>query len=290
MGLVTIARQVLGIEVADDLLARWAGWFAPDPQPFLLPRDSELALLGGPLTGGAGGPEWRDTFWIYTLAEDTACRAISFAEFMALPRGTRSALVRAQRAMSRELVPSVRAWPGLRCLGTGEQADGHRFVWWSSLLEGREREVLVPFIEDGRRRSRHGVVSAGVWREASRVLPGARELAGTFPLGSGPNCFGTVMGAAGVPGAADQWMQREPFEEWLAAETRPGGRDEQPGTVLVWRSSSGLIQHAAVTVGDGWALHKPSQGWMSPTKVLTVTELLRSARARDRRLTRRSLR
>jgi hypothetical protein len=163
-------------------------------------------------------------------------------------------------------------------------------VWWPSLLEGREREVLVPFVEEGRRRSRHGEVSAGVWQEASRVLPGARELAGTFPLGSGPNCFGTVMGAAGVPGAAEQWMQREPFEEWLAAETRPGGRDEQPGTVLVWRSSSGLVQHAAVTVGDGWALHKPSQGWMSPTKVLTVGELLLSARARDRRLTRRSLR
>ncbi|WP_221632412.1 hypothetical protein [Oryzihumus leptocrescens] len=97
------------------------------------------------------------------------------------------------------------------------------------------------------------------------------------------------MAASGVSDAATQWMQREPFEEWLAARTRPGGRDDRPGTVLVWRSAEGLVQHAAVTLGDGWALHKPSQGWMSPVKVLTVAEVLLSARCPGRRLTRRIL-
>jgi cell wall-associated NlpC family hydrolase len=62
-----------------------------------------------------------------------------------------------------------------------------------------------------------------------------------------------------------------------------------PGTVLVWRSASGAVQHAAVTLGAGWALHKPSQGWMSPVKVLEVRDLLRSARGPDRRLGRRTL-
>jgi len=83
--------------------------------------------------------------------------------------------------------------------------------------------------------------------------------------------------------------QREPFETWLAAATRPGGQDDEPGTVLVWRSASGLVQHAAVTLSAGWALHKPSQGWMSPTKVLTVGQVKLSARCVDRRLTRRTL-
>jgi hypothetical protein len=36
------------------------------------------------------------------------------------------------------------------------------------------------------------------------------------------------MGAAGVSGAAGTWMQREPFEEWLAAMTRPGGGISRP--------------------------------------------------------------
>ena len=87
------------------------------------------------------------------------------------------------------------------------------------------------------------------------------------------------MAAAGVPGADLVWMLREPFEQWLSETTRPGGCDDDPGTVLVWRSPDGLVQHAAVTIGDGWALHKPSQGWMSPRKVLTVQDVLRSARA-----------
>jgi len=83
--------------------------------------------------------------------------------------------------------------------------------------------------EEGRRRSRHTEVDVATWRDAAGVLPAARDLMGTFPPGSGPNCFGTVMGAAGVDGAAGTWMQREPFQEWLAAASRPGGHDGQPG-------------------------------------------------------------
>ena len=81
-------------------------------------------------------------------------------------------------------------------------------------------------------------------------------------------------------------MVREPFEEWLASTTRPGGDDKEPGTVLVWRSPDGLVQHAAVTLGDGWVFHKPSQGWMSPYKVLTIAECKASSRAIGRRLER----
>ena len=238
---------------------------------------------------GPAAVEWRDTFEIYTPPDGMTCRGMTAAEFMALPRAGRAELVRGQRAAGRRLVPSVRAWPGLRDRGIREQADGHRFVWWPDLVTGHEDEALVPFVEEGMRRSRHAEVAADVWREAGRVLPGAHELAGRFPGGSGPNCLATVMAASGVSDVATQWMQREPFEQWLAARTRPGGRDDRPGTVFVWRSAEGLVQHAAVTLGDGWALHKLSQGWMSPVKVLTVAEVLLSARCPGRRLTRRSL-
>jgi hypothetical protein len=50
------------------------------------------------------------------------------------------------------------------------------------------------------------------------------------------------------------------------------------------------VQHAAVVLGDGLALHKPSQGWQSPTKVLTAHEVKMSSRARGRRLHRHLLR
>lgn len=94
-------------------------------------------------------------------------------------------------------------------------------------------------------------VPEAVWRSAAPLLPRARDLAGTFPHGGGPNCFGTVMGAAGVAGAEREWTQREPFGAFLAERARPGGQDEQPGTVLVWRDAAGAVQHAAVTLGGG---------------------------------------
>jgi len=97
------------------------------------------------------------------------------------------------------------------------------------------------------------------------------------------------MAAAGIEGAEAVWMQREPFEDWLATSTVPGGKDVEAGTVMVWRSPDGAVQHAAVTLGDGWALHKPSQGWMSPTKVLTVPNGIASARSKGRRLSRRRI-
>ena len=110
---------------------------------------------------------------------------------MGLPRNTRAALVRAPRALGRELAFSVRSWPGLRQLGAGEQADGHRFVWWPSPLAGRESEVIVPYIEEGRRHSRHDEVTLSVWQLASRVLPRSRDLAGTFPFRAAPTASGS---------------------------------------------------------------------------------------------------
>jgi hypothetical protein len=278
--------EVLGIAVSAALLGRWAAWFAPDPQPFLAPAGGALARLGNDFQPRSA-PELRDTFEIYSVPDGMVCRSIAAADFAALPRETRAELVRFQHTAGRSLVPSVRAWPALK---TATQADGHRFVWWPELLAGREREIiLVAYLANSHRPSRHTEVAEPGWQATSGLLPGARALAGTFPPGSGPNCFGTVMGAAGVPGAAEVWMQRKPFEAWLAEATRPGGRDDEPGTVLVWRSAAGLVQHTAVTLGEGWALHKPSQGWMSPVKVLTVADAKSSSRLVGRRLSRRAL-
>ena len=280
--------DVLGIEVSEELVGRWSGWFAPRSQPFVVPVDSLVAQAGRSFDPNAE-PELRDTFELYEVPFGSVYRSLTFEEFSALPRSERSRLVRARASHAQALVPAVRAWPSLRPAGIAGQADGHRFAWWPELLHGRERDVLVSFVEEGRRPSQHRQVPPSVWTGVAPLLPAARQLAGTFPEGSGPNCFATVMGAAGVAGAARTWMLRDPFEEWLADRTRPGGRDEEPGTVLVWRSASGDVQHAAVTLGGGWALHKPSQGWMSPVKVLTVRDVILSARAAGRRISRRTI-
>jgi hypothetical protein len=179
--------------------------------------------------------------------------------------------------------------PSAPSIASSFRASEHGFVWWRSLLDGFEEQVLKDYIEDGRRASRHDEIPEHLWDSAAHVLPAAQRIAGTFATASGPNCFGTVMAAAGVTGADTVWMQREPFESWLADNTRPGGHDDEPGTLHVWRSPDGLGQHAAVTLGDRWALHKPSQGWMSPNKILSTDECKASSRSSGRRLERHTI-
>ena len=134
-------------------------------------------------------------------------------------------------------------------------------------------------------------MSAATWRRAAAAVPEAREVAGTFAAGSGPNCFGTVMAAAGVVEARSTWMLQEPFSEWLAERAEPvrgTSQDAVPGTVLVWHENDQLA-HAAITIGDGWALSKPSQSWSSPTMVWTVSESITSWPLAGTRLSRHRL-
>jgi hypothetical protein len=248
--------RVLGIDVNELLLARWHQWLMPTHQPFVVPIEM-AERHGWDDNREALTFELRDTFELYALAEDHA-------------------LVWLTRAQARELPQAVR----------GAQPGVHR---WPTQNAAHDVVQVVRYVESGRRSSRHREITEQGWTEAQTVVPDARRLAGTFAELSGPNCFGTVMAAAGIPGADHIWMQIEPFEAWLSDFTRPGGRDDQPGTVLTWRDQQASLTHAAITLGGGYLLHKPSQGWMSPVKVLTVNEGKYSARTPGRHLTRRQL-
>ncbi|WP_405066669.1 hypothetical protein OG558_34050 [Kribbella sp. NBC_01510] len=273
---------VLGVDVSPGLLDRWVDWLAPEEQPFFLTK-KQASQWGLPVDDvREPTAEQRDTYRTYDV--DRKAARISWlteAAYADLPKATRAALVRAQVSHGRDAVPTVRGWSSV--LDARQQADGHRFVWWTSLLPDAD-VVLPPIVSRDLGPSRHAEV-----RTWPAELPRARELAGAFPDGSGPNCFGTVMAACGVDGAEEVWMQREPFEQWLAEHTTTGGRDDAPGTVFVWRDAGQAVQHAAITLGDGWMLHKPSQSWMSPRKVRTVGEVKRSTRTAGWRLQRRSV-
>lgn len=279
----------LGIEIGPELMARQAAWFAPTHQPFLIPGEGSRRIGIEPPRGELDA-ELRDTFEIYNVPDYLVCVLVSEEEFNDLGRMARAVLLHNQITFGRQVIPSVRSAPAEVRAQAAAQADGHRFVWWPSLLEGHEIPVLDEYLRLGRRPSRHLEVPEHIWENSRAALPGARALAGTFPHASGPNCFGTVMAAAGRSDAAGRWMLREPFEEWLSSTAAPGGSDDDAGTVLVWRSPDGLVQHAAVAIGGGYVLHKPSQGWMSPRKILTAKEAIASARQPGRRLTRYKLR
>jgi hypothetical protein len=276
---------VLGVDVPTDLLGRWHRWLAPTIQPFFVasvrpwPKSSRnTARLS---------PELRDTYKAWKLDRSLKLLWLDEKTFFGMSHSERALLVRSQARHGRGAVPTVRGWLDLLDPATlRSQADGHRFVWWPSVLDTDADAIVCRALATDGLRSRHLEVASKTWDECVEVLPAARDIGGSFPPSSGPNCFGTVMAAAGVAGAADVWMLQAPFLAWLASACRTGGRDDEPGTVLLWRDDKGLPVHAAVTIGEGWALEKASQAWSTPRAVLTVEDVIRTNRARGQRLER----
>lgn len=271
--------RVLNVPVPPGLLDQWAGWLAPARQPFFL-TVAEAGALGLETVLRAEAhltPEVRDTVheWSVPPAADRVAW-LTEEDWRDLSPTVRRGLLRAQVRHGRGGVARTREFADL-LPGLG----GARFVWWPSLVSPA---ALKRVVSAGGLACQREFILEEVWDAASLLLPRARELAGTFPHASGPNCFGTVMGAAGVLGATEEWMQRAPFEAFLRERTRAGGRDDHPGTLLVWRDREGRVQHAAVTLGGGWALHKPSQSWITPRVVLPARDLIRWCRTRGWRL------
>ncbi|SMB95034.1 hypothetical protein [Deinococcus hopiensis] len=276
--------RVLNVPVPPALQAAWPDWLASARQPFFLTLDeaAALPLPTVPHRDVTLPPELRDTYALWNLRPDVARVVwLTETEWEALEPAVRRSLVRAQVRNRRGAVARVRAFADLL-----PALSGAHFVWWPSLATPAALERVL---SERRPACQREQVPAEVWTAAAPLLPRARELAGTFPHASGPNCFGTVMAAAGVEGAEREWMQRAPFEAFLAQRSRPVDHGNAPGTVLVWRDASKDVQHAAVTLGPDWALHKPSQSWMTPRVVLPLRDLILSSRSRGLRLERRCL-
>ncbi len=290
--------DLLGIPVDGARLEAWAGYLSPDPQPLVVVDDARWDGLG--VADGDLGREVRDTFRLWAAPADSRRVWLTATAFRELDRRTRSELVCEQvrrRAGDRAgvgRVPTVRAWSDLLDAGRlRAEADGHRFLWWPDLVAVDPVGVLTRLVGTDRLPSRHADVPAATWHRCAAVLPGARALAGTWPpIGEPANCFTTVLEAAGADasGACDDVSV---FERWLREACRPvrrtvHGDPAAVGTVLVWRFDGAPV-HAAVCLGDGWVLEKPSQEWHAPRAVVRVDEVVRATRSAGQHLERHRL-
>jgi hypothetical protein len=160
-------------------------------------------------------------------------------------------------------------------------------VWPSELARSGD-ELMFRWIASGTvRPSRHQDVPSSVWERAQAVLPDAERLAGTFPGGSGPNCFGTVLAATGLD-VSDVLVGPDKFQAWLDehAERITGTScDDEPGVVFAW-TEHGKLAHATVSIGGGWMFGKGSQSWSSPRFVRPVRNVVDSWRYPETRLSR----
>lgn len=281
----------MGITVSRELHERWQRWLAPDLQPFFVE-----SLRGWPksmVRDRSLSPELGDTYQSWRIDRSLKILWLDEPTFLDMTRAQRTALIRTQIRHRRGAVPSVGRWSDVLDSATVRaQADGRRFVWWPSLVGANPRAVLSRVVNAGpdgaeteARPSRHREVARATWDRCADVLPAAKRVAGSFQSAGRPNCFGTVFAAAGVSSELE-WIDQPPFDAWLDSACLRGGDDDTAGTVLVWRNSTGAPVHAAVTIGDGWALEKASQDWWTPRAIRAVGDVIRTSRTRGQRLER----
>ena len=68
-------------------------------------------------------------------------------------------------------------------------------------------------------------------------------------------------------------MEHEQFEAWLGARQIQPGKPEDLGAVLLWRDHESVLQHAAVSLGDGLVFHKEAQTWWTPRQVVRLEDV-----------------
>lgn len=261
------SAHVLGIGVDEALVHRWRGWFAPPVQPFRTDILTPQVAAAVPIRRVEPTPEWTDTFFMY----GGTWTWLSEEEFNSLRPSLRRSLLAARRRTVRP-----KSMPG-----------------WPSELARSGDDLMFRWVASGAvRPSRHEAVPSMVWQQAHAVLPQAEQLAGSFAAsGSGANCFGTVLAAAGLE-VSEVQVGPDWFQIWLDEHTeRITGTqcDDQPGVVFAW-TEHGKLTHAAVTIGAGWMLAKPSQSWSSPRLVRPVREVVNSWRYPETSLSRYRLR
>lgn len=147
-------------------------------------------------------------------------------------------------------------------------------MWWPELFANlssfTQAFVLARFASEDRPPCLRGELTAAHLERIHQRLPGVRARVGTFPTESGPNCFGAVIEAfTGEP--ISTRTERDTFTAWLEQRQPQQGDATELGTILLWHDGHNTLQHAAVSLGDGYVFHKEAQTWWSPWQVVHLS-------------------
>lgn len=286
VGLGTL--EILNCRIDNATLTAWKEHFAPPTQPFFVRRQFPLPSRSGArwLDSGAVREALslsaHDTFATYEVT-GTARHLLLLDEsaFEALPPGLRTELLYEQLEVGRGSVYQMQDLTDHLTRSEIDQvaaaSSGGLVVWWPGLfaiLSGAtQTRLLAEFASEDWPPCRRAELAAERWQQVERVLPGIPSRAGTFHPDSGPNCFGAVIEAFTGQRIARR-TERNEFEAWLESRIDAPGAADDLGTVLLWRDDHNALQHAAVSLGDGYAFHKEAQTWWSPWQVVRLTDVI----------------
>ena len=279
--------KLLNCPVEPTTWLAWTHHFAPAAQPFFLSNE-QLEQL-------PHWPRWsrrefydanvslsvRDTLSTYSVAPEASWIVwFDEASFERLAPPSQSSLLQAQRKHGRGGVYSLENCQPLLTadeIGRLEQRVRDDFVLWprlhGALSSKSQYNLLARFVLEDRLPCCRAELSEAHRQRLDGRFPDVRRMAGTFLTESGGNCLSTVMAAFGAPAVEAVWTHQAPFERWLEEATTSAKRFDL-GTVLVWRNDAGVVQHAALSLGEGSVFHKESQTWSTPRQVMTLDNVL----------------
>lgn len=254
----------LNIRVPIATERAWGGHLSPGVRPFFVDDEAAESLAGQPLWTS---DELKSEHLPLNLLDTLRLYSTPYTRVLWLDEPGWARLSVDERAVlgaewARLALPRL-WWPG---------------EWRALERTGQRRELLARLTAD-RLPCRRAELTRAQWQQASRRAPELRRWAGSWAAHSGPNCFGAVMAACGVPAAGEVWMMVAPFVRWLAETAGPEehldppAADPAPGTVLLWRDAAGTPQHAALALGDGWLYQKESQSWTAPRQIMRWAEV-----------------
>jgi hypothetical protein len=260
----------LNIRVPIATERAWGGHLSPGVRPFFVGDEAAQALTGQPLWSAA---ELKPEHLPLNLLDTLRLYSTPYTRVLWLDEPGWARLSVDERAVldaewARLALPRL-WWPG---------------EWQALKQSGQRRELLARLTAD-RLPCRRAELTRAQWQQATRYAPALRRWAGSWAAHSGPNCFGAVMAACGVPGAGEVWMMVAPFVRWLEGAAGPGqpldppGADATPtvnpapGTVLLWRDGQGQPQHAALALDAGLLHQKEAQSWNAPRQVMRWPEV-----------------
>ncbi len=290
-------QQVLGCQVSEDHFAQWEKLFITDLAPYFysggLELPDESLILSRKAFSAAGFDlAFRDAYTTYAVSSAAEWVVLlTPPQFDALPLAAQQALLLEQCTHKRgqvyswerverqlqDFLPQIES----RCISV----SGKRYLVldakiWRLFPSDLRRQWLIDFITAD---TQLNCLSSEYAAKCSNRM--VQQLAGTFAVTSGPNCFSTTLAAITQDETTAQvianfWLHQEPFFQGLERRGYHLRTDlsvsmlELCDAVLVWHDAQGQAQHACYLADHGLVLNKNSQTWASPRQLLRLQPVL----------------
>jgi hypothetical protein len=280
-----VTCQILGCQVDDVTLEAWAKILVFAREPFFLSEhlrqklpESINVISRNEFNRRNDSLEFKDAYLTYSVDAAPWVALLEPAQFRDLGSSLHLQIMMFQVELERGQIYSLEFAQdtlGSECSKLEPDAFAARVAvrfdtWWSLTRTARHDWLQAVVSEDG-------LESVPLEAISNPII---RELADSFAISSGPNCFATTLASvtndlAEARAISKLWLHQEPFFAGLQSRGYSVTANQpDTGDVIVWFDSSNLAQHACALIAPGLVLNKDAQRWSAPRQIIKLESVL----------------